>query len=134
MKRTKDKVLTYFLLLTMMLAPLGTVQASAENLNNRYISAVKAKTTIIVATNGSMTGSFSVTLKNGYHADTTLTIYQDNRAIKSWSDTASGSFKMEKVYMLTSGHTYMVCGEAQVYNSSNQPVETIIECSDAVAY
>lgn len=134
MKKIKNKVLACFLLLAMMLVPLGTMQASAEDLNSRYISAVKAKTTIIVATNGSMTGTFSVTMKNGYHADTTLTIYQDNRAIKSWSDTASGSFKMEKVYMLTSGHTYMVCGEAKVYNSSNQLVETIIECSDAVDY
>lgn len=75
-----------------------------------------------------------VGIVSGYTVTLTVSLFQDGTSIKSWSDTGTTTFSIEKGYYVAEGHDYEVVVTASVKNSNGVVVNTPSLTSNTVTY
>lgn len=138
MKRI-TKTFTLFLAITLL--SIITVSASAvsgvqsADIQPRYIGAYDVNSDLDISSSGRADIQGGVTVKSGYTADVTVTLYKDSGSrVDSWSRSGGGDIAVQQIYYVTSGHDYYVTVSATIFNSSGQRVDSITKNSVEVYY
>ena len=76
----------------------------------------------------------SVSPNTGYSVDLTVELRQDGTTIKSWTESNSTTFSIDKGYFVVKGHDYQVVATASVKNSNGVVVSTPSLSSNVVSY
>ena len=76
----------------------------------------------------------SVSPNTGYSVDLTVALQQDGVTIKSWTESGSSTFDIDKGYFVTKGHDYQVVATASIKNSKGVVVSTPSLSSNVVSY
>lgn len=120
MKKHIKLAILLFLLAGLILAIFVTIRA----VEPRYTGIFNISPTLNISTSGAASCYGAVMVRSGYTADLTVELKQDGTTIKTWTDSGSGSIRVQGTYYVISGHDYVVTTTAIVYDSNNRVIET----------
>lgn len=137
-KRTMRSLCTSLMLACLLLTSF-TVSAGAAviippEINPQYTGIYALEADLNISDDGCATCYGSVSIRSGYTATLSMQLKRDGVTIKTWSDSGSTSFDIEKDYYVTGDYDYQVVVTATVKNSAGTVIESPSVKSTVVTY
>lgn len=132
-------VIIFSLMLANALAAFPNVVTTDSNGMERYEKITNLSSRLSISSNGYATCACTVTLRPGYNADVTVTLYEMLSSglsyVDSWNYHGSGITGLNKSNGCYVGHgTYIVITSTYVTDSAGNYVESPSKQSEAVIY
>lgn len=122
-----------------LFAAIPMITAAAKNVDEsaiqpRYTGIFQFAVDLDISSSGYASCYGYVAPSSGYSVDLTMELQRDGTTIKSWTDSGSTTFSIDKGYYVTKGHDYQVVLTADVKNSKGITVSTPSLASNIVSY
>ena len=105
------------LALVFSLTCLSAAAAQKPTIEPQYTGIASIVASLDINSLGKASCYGSVVIRSGYNVDLTVELQRDGDTIKTWTDSGSSDFSIDKSYYVTPDHDYQVVVTAEVYNS-----------------